>query len=181
MPFFCFLLGKALRQSSRHTGNLEKVDWQRILSTVIKLGVTVLLTFAICWAPFFLTGSLEGGIQVLRRLFPFGRGLYEDKVANFWCSVSVLLKVRQLFSRAFLVNLSVVVTLITLLPSSIGLLRKPTPYNFLLALVRNIVVIGMISFSLFSLSLSLSPSHFRSTLPSPFFSSPSKSTKSPSS
>ena len=122
---------------SRLAGNLEKVNWQRVLYAVTKLGATVLLTFSVCWAPFVLSGGgLEGGIQVLRRLFPFGRGLYEDKVANFWCSISVLLKVRQLFSTGFLINLSLVVTLVALLPSSIGLLRKPTPYNFLLALVR---------------------------------------------
>ena len=28
-------------------------------------------------------------LQVLHRMFPFARGLYEDKVANFWCSISV--------------------------------------------------------------------------------------------
>ena len=132
LPFFCYLLGKALHQS-RQT---EKTNWLRVFSKVTKLGLTVFMIFAICWAPFFLTGGLEGGVQILRRLFPFGRGLYEDKVANFWCSISVLIKVRQLFSQASLVKLSLLVTFVTLLPSSIGLLRKPTPYNFLLALVR---------------------------------------------
>ena len=136
MPFFCYLLGKSVYQS-RYAGNLEKVNWQRVFFTVTKLGVTVLLTFFVCWAPFVvLSGGLEGGAQVLRRLFPFGRGLYEDKVANFWCSISMVLKVRQLFSTSFLINLSFIVTLVSLLPSSIGLLRKPTPYNFLRALVR---------------------------------------------
>ena len=126
---------------SRHAGNLEKVNWQRVFFAVTKLGVTVLLTFSVCWAPFIvLSGDLEGGAQVLRRLFPFGRGLYEDKVANFWCSISLVLKVRQLFSTGFLINLSLVVTLVALLPSSIGLLRKPTPYHFLLTLVRKINV-----------------------------------------
>ena len=139
MPFFCYLLGKTLRDhQSRHTRTREKaeVKWKRVFTDVTKLGSTVLLTFAVCWAPFFLTGGVEGVVQVLRRLFPFGRGLYEDKVANFWCSISILVKMRQLFSRAFLIRLSSVVTLVALLPSSIGLLRKPTPYNFLLALVR---------------------------------------------
>ena len=135
IPFFCYLLGKSVYRS-RHTGNLEKVNWKRVFFTVLKLGVTVILTFATCWVPFVLTGGLEGGIQVLRRMFPFGRGLYEDKVANFWCSISVVLKVKQLFPRAFLIKLSFFTTLVALLPSSIGLLRKPTPYNFLLALVR---------------------------------------------
>ena len=39
--------------------------------------------FALCWLP-FLT-SLDQAKQVLHRLFPFARGLFEDKVANFWC------------------------------------------------------------------------------------------------
>ncbi len=37
---------------------------------------------------------------MLERLFPVGRGLYEDKVANFWCTVSPVFKLRQLFATA---------------------------------------------------------------------------------
>ena len=141
MPFFCYLLGKALHQS-RHTRAKEQLNWQRVFClNVTKLGLTVILTFVLCWLPFILTGG-DGGAQLLRRLFPFGRGLYEDKVANFWCSISMLLKVRQLFSRAFLIKLSFLVTLVSLLPSSIGLLRRPSPYNFLLALVSYIYLCG---------------------------------------
>ena len=135
LPFFCYLLGKTLHQS-RDSRNSERIKWQKFISAVMKLGLAVILTFVACWSPFFLTGGLNGGVQVLKRLFPFERGLYEDKVANFWCSISVLFKMRQLFSQAFLVKLSLLVTFVALLPSSIGLLRKPTPYNFLLALVR---------------------------------------------
>ena len=135
MPFFFFLLGKAVHWS-RNPRNAKEIAWVKVCSTVMKLGLTFVLVFAACWMPFFITGGLEGVVQVLKRLFPFGRGLYEDKVANVWCSISVLVKVRQLFSQAFLIKLSFVVTLVALLPSSIGLLRKPTPYNFLLALVR---------------------------------------------
>ena len=135
MPFFVYLLGKAIH-CSRTPRNINKIDWMKVCSAVMKLGSTVLLVFAACWMPFFLIGGLEGVVQVLKRLFPFRRGLYEDKVANFWCSISLVVKMRQLFSQAFLIKVSFVVTLVALLPSSIGLLRKPTPYNFLLALVR---------------------------------------------
>lgn len=34
-------------------------------------------------------------LQVLRRIFPLRRGLYEDYVANFWCTSSAVLKWKQ--------------------------------------------------------------------------------------
>ena len=34
-------------------------------------------------------------LQVLHRMFPFARGLYEDKVANFWCSISVEARMQE--------------------------------------------------------------------------------------
>lgn len=38
--------------------------------------------------------------QVLHRIFPLRRGLYEDYVANFWCTSSVLLKWKQVHAHA---------------------------------------------------------------------------------
>ena len=32
---------------------------------------------------------------VLHRIFPFDRGLFEDKVANFWCIADFLIKLRR--------------------------------------------------------------------------------------
>lgn len=32
---------------------------------------------------------------VLCRIFPFGRGLFEDKVANFWCIADFVIKIRH--------------------------------------------------------------------------------------
>lgn len=42
---------------------------------------------------------------VLHRLFPFERGLFEDKVSNLWCILDVLLKIRRRFSHKFLVRM----------------------------------------------------------------------------
>jgi len=53
---------------------------------IAKLASTVLVCFALLWAPYI--HSLESIFQVLGRLFPVGRGLYEDKVANVWCTIS---------------------------------------------------------------------------------------------
>ena len=46
---------------------------------------------------------------MLHRLFPFARGLFEDKVANVWCSLDVVLKLRNL-SIPFLARLRCVPT-----------------------------------------------------------------------
>lgn len=44
-------------------------------------------------------------IQVLKRMFPIDRGLYEDKVANFWCAISPAIKLRQLFATSDIVKI----------------------------------------------------------------------------
>ena len=126
LPFFCYLLGKALKFK----------DLRSALSHVVKLAVTVLLCFAVCWAPFYLRGGGGGVAQVLARVFPFNRGVYEDKVASFWCSVSVLVKVRSFLSTKVLMWASSVATLAAALPSLLPVLLDPTPYRFLLGLVR---------------------------------------------
>ena len=122
LPFFCYLLGKALQSRSP-------------LLKVALLGITVATTFAVCWVPFLV--DVETALQVLHRQFPFERGLFEDKVANIWCSVSVFIKIRQLLSAGSLLRLTLLTTVMAVLPSSWALLRNPTPYTFLLALVIN--------------------------------------------
>ena len=42
---------------------------------LVKLGVVVVATFAACWWPFLQ--DKDATLQVLSRLFPFSRGLYE--------------------------------------------------------------------------------------------------------
>lgn len=47
---------------------------------------------AACFSPF-------DPQDVLRRVFPVQRGLYEDKVANVWCSVSLIFKLQRFFAN----------------------------------------------------------------------------------
>ena len=121
VPFFCYLLGKALRSRSP-------------TQKVTLLGITVVTTFGVLWLPFLV--DMETALQVLRRQFPFERGLYEDKVANVWCTVSVFVKLQRLLSAASVLRLTLFTTVAAILPSSWALLRNPTPYTFILALVR---------------------------------------------
>lgn len=55
--------------------------------------------------------------QVISRMFPFSRGLFEDKVANFWCALNTVYKVRKLEQLISLPRLSLYATLMAMLPS----------------------------------------------------------------
>jgi hypothetical protein len=83
--------------------------------------------------------------QIVHRLFPVARGLYEDKVANWWCASSLLIKWPQLLPRETLVLLSIAATLLSFLPSLVHLFFFPSQLNFLYSMS-----ITSFSFFLFS-------------------------------
>ncbi|KAG8742497.1 Glucosyltransferase-like protein [Ceratobasidium sp. 414] len=59
--------------------------------------------------------------QVVFRVFPFARGLFEDKVANFWCASDVVLvkwKRLQWISQAGLQRVALFITLLGTLPGA---------------------------------------------------------------
>ena len=60
-------------------------------SLFLRLALTTVLTFIILFAPFLPPFSPLVTIAApITRIFPSGRGLFEDKVANFWCFRNVL-------------------------------------------------------------------------------------------
>ncbi len=126
LPFFCFLLGKCFRPKKKLL-----ISGVRIL----QLGVVVIAVFTLCWIPFYLVDGSQGLYNVLTRIFPFNRGLFEDKVASFWCAISVFIKLKQLFSIPLLLKLSLIATLLSSLPSLWKLMRNPSPRHFILCLV----------------------------------------------
>lgn len=82
------------------------------------LALTTSVAFGLLFLP-FLTPSLF--LQSISRIFPFARGLFEDKVANFWCASDVvLIKWRRLrwISEAGLQRVALGVTLLGLLPAA---------------------------------------------------------------
>uniref|UniRef100_A0A8C8Z3V2 Alpha-1,3-glucosyltransferase n=1 Tax=Prolemur simus TaxID=1328070 RepID=A0A8C8Z3V2_PROSS len=94
LPFFCFLLGKCFKKDLKGKGFV----------LLIKLVCTVVASFILCWLPFFT--EREQTLQVLRRLFPVDRGLFEDKVANIWCSFSVFLKIKDILPHHIQIMIS---------------------------------------------------------------------------
>ncbi|KAK9324436.1 glycosyl transferase [Lipomyces orientalis] len=118
IPIFAYLLGICI---------FPRLN----LSRFISLALSVLVTFALVFAPIILTsgGGLKGPyyqiVQILIRIFPFARGLWEDKVANIWCTLNTFVKLKVLYSADTLQRLSLVTTLVSVLPAFILLFLYP--------------------------------------------------------
>uniref|UniRef100_A0A3P9KME1 Alpha-1,3-glucosyltransferase n=1 Tax=Oryzias latipes TaxID=8090 RepID=A0A3P9KME1_ORYLA len=143
LPFFCYLLGKCFKAGLIGHG----------FFLLVRNAAAVVVTFALCWLP-FLSDPVQA-LQVVRRIFPVARGLFEDKVANTWCSLNVLIKIRTLMSSDAQLYLSLVFTLLAVLPSSIRLLTRPTFWHFKLALVNSSLGFFLFSYQVHEKSILL--------------------------
>jgi len=114
----------------------------------------VICTFALVWAPFIFLGS-DSVLQVVKRCFPFGRGLFEDKVANFWCSLDVVVKLKHTLSIPDLAKLSGGVTLLLALPANLHLLIRPNISNLVLSLTSTALAFFLFSFQVHEKSILL--------------------------
>lgn len=91
---------------------------------VAAAGGVVLGTAALQLGPWLASATPAASVaQVLRRLFPFARGLYEDKVANVWCSISVAVKLQRLLPPQRLPLFCATATLLALAPACSCCLR----------------------------------------------------------
>lgn len=105
-----------------------------LASTVIfalKVAAAIIATTAIVFAPWIFPRF--DVIHVLQRLFPVARGLFEDKVANFWCSLSVIIKVSTFLDKPTLFKLCAVCTVVASLPFCIAVAARPSPRQLLLS------------------------------------------------
>ena len=111
--FFAYLLSRSLL--------FPKFNIARL--TVIAFAT--LATFAIIFAPlYFLGGGLKNIHQCIHRIFPFARGIFEDKVANFWCVTNVFVKYKERFTIQQLQLYSLIAT-VTGYPAMIMTLLHP--------------------------------------------------------
>ncbi|KAK3581862.1 hypothetical protein CHS0354_032768 [Potamilus streckersoni] len=132
-PFFSYLLGSCFASA--------KENW---FLKLVKIGLVVIVTFIVCWYPFL--SDIKSALQVLHRVFPFARGLYEDKVANIWCSISVVIKLRQVLTVNQIVIMCLVTTFVAVLPSAISLMLRPSIDRFKLALINSSLAFFLFSF-----------------------------------
>ena len=83
---------------------------------VLVTGCVVAATAALIFLPWIAAADWAGVGQVVHRMFPFARGLYEDKVANVWCTLSLVWKAdRSLGPR--MLQVAAGATVATLLPA----------------------------------------------------------------
>jgi len=114
----CYLLGRCFSNRRQAIVNFGR------------LGVTVLVTFAALWWPFVLFGPgntsyTERLLHVLRRIFPVQRGLFEGKVANLWCALSVKpIRIRDRIAEDKQFAVSLMITLLLILPASYRAFRQ---------------------------------------------------------
>ncbi|KAI0022995.1 glycosyltransferase family 57 protein [Xylariomycetidae sp. FL0641] len=81
----------------------------------------------------FYYPAVEQMVQLVHRVFPFARGLFEDKVANFWCAANVVIKLRK-YPTELLQRVSLLATLGVIAPPCAVIFFRPRkeilPYAF---------------------------------------------------
>ena len=103
----------------------------RLISTAlfIRLATVTTLTFLILFLPFLPPfAPLVTILDPIKRIFPFSRGIFEDKVATFWCASNVLFKWKEWASLNVLLKLSTGLTALGFLPGVWNLIQAG--YNF---------------------------------------------------
>ncbi|KAA1101668.1 Glucosyltransferase-like protein [Puccinia graminis f. sp. tritici] len=109
---FAYLFGKCLYLG--HPRGTKLFTRLALIST----STTILL-----FGPFIFNADFpQAIIQVIQRIFPIGRGLFEDKVGNFWCTLNLFIKVRTLASVKTLANIALLFTLAAVLPVTLLLI-----------------------------------------------------------
>eukprot|EP01134_Creolimax_fragrantissima_P007693 CFRG7693T1 len=144
LPFFAFLLGKCIRHSS---------TWRIAVMRIVRIGFAVVLAICMCVLP--VASDIYSVLGVVNRIFPVGRGLYEDKVANVWCSISPIIKLKEKYSTQILTRLCAIATLILAVPKCFHLGRHPTPLNFLVTLLNCSLAFFLVSYHVHEKSILL--------------------------
>ncbi|KAG6820725.1 hypothetical protein H0H93_012778 [Arthromyces matolae] len=90
----------------------------------IRLAAVTVITFILFFLPFLPPFVHFSTIfDPITRIFPFARGLFEDKVANFWCASNVVFKWKNWASTTSLIRLSTALTALGFLPGAAMLLQ----------------------------------------------------------
>lgn len=112
---FFYLLGKCINLKAR------RINFFRLFT----IGISTVLSFLVLFAPLYIFGNFQNVLQSIHRIFPFARGLFEDKVANFWCFTNILIKYNKLFSQSQLQFISLLATILGFSVSCLVIFIKP--------------------------------------------------------
>ncbi|CAD7079745.1 unnamed protein product [Hermetia illucens] len=145
LPFFVYLL--------RECFSGKRQSFTGKIASLIQLGFVVIITFAILWAPWIC--SFDSFLAVVRRIFPLARGVFEDKVANFWCVFNVVVKLKEKFTNEVMALICLGTTLLAAFPSCVHLFFKPSKVNFLYSLINTSLAFFLFSFQVHEKSILL--------------------------
>ena len=117
---FAYLLGRCFSVDD----DGSSLNMRQVGTKFCSLGITVIATFAFLWFPFAIyprrnnyTINIDGIAQVIKRLFPFERGLFEGKVSNLWCALSIKpFSIRRRIPEEIMPLLALCLTLLLILP-----------------------------------------------------------------
>uniref|UniRef100_A0A182QLA4 dolichyl-P-Glc:Man9GlcNAc2-PP-dolichol alpha-1,3-glucosyltransferase n=1 Tax=Anopheles farauti TaxID=69004 RepID=A0A182QLA4_9DIPT len=142
LPFFFYLLRDCFSEKGQKSTALQRLA--EGVKKLALLGCTVLLTFAVLWLPWL--DSFDAVGQLVHRIFPVARGVFEDKVSNVWCVVNVFIKLKH-FPNTTMALICLLCTVLAVLPSGLHVLlqKTPTPRNFLYSLA--VTALGFFLFS----------------------------------
>ena len=145
LPFFCYLLGNCFPKENQSL----TACCRRFLS----LGFIVIITFIAVWFPFFR--DINVVLQVVHRLFPLARGVFEDKVSNIWCCINVFYKFKNTFTNVQMAKLCLIATLLAVLPTSIDMVRRPKINKLVISLINSSLAFFLFSFQVHEKSILL--------------------------
>lgn len=140
LGYFYFCLGLSVKDST-----------VKAIARILIFSSTVLFTFLAIFYPYL--GRAEDLLSVLIRVFPFNRGLFEDKVANFWFLANLLLKFKDDYPIPVLVRMSSTCTIMASIPSGIHVLLEPTFRNFKYTLINSSLAFFLFSFQVHEKSI----------------------------
>lgn len=135
LPFFVYMLSCCLPSKTQTLFDGIK----RLFS----ISLTVVVIFWVIWFPFLKSSQLT--FQVIHRLFPLSRGIFEDKVSNIWCVINIFYKLHKSFSQTQMAKICTIFVLLFSVPSLLNLFKHPTINKFILSLIN-----VSLSFFLFS-------------------------------
>ncbi|XP_032527051.2 dolichyl pyrophosphate Man9GlcNAc2 alpha-1,3-glucosyltransferase [Danaus plexippus] len=146
LPFFFYLLRKCFIVSNK--GNLFQ-----FVKKLSKIGIAVIFTFVLVWYP--MLSSWDNILQILHRLFPLKRGVFEDKVSNVWCTVNNFIKLKHLYKNEEMVRMCLLSTVLAAAPSCLDLFFRINVKKFVLSLINVSLAFFLFSYQVHEKSILL--------------------------
>lgn len=138
LPFFFYLLRKCFLNLPPNS------KFKYIVTRLNRLAVAVIASFIIIWYPFM--SSIQDVQQVVHRLFPLKRGIFEDKVSNVWCFINVFVKLKSFYTNETMAWTCLTVTGLAVLPSCLDLFFRINKKKFVLSLINVSLAFFLFSF-----------------------------------